>query len=222
MPANEQDFAKLRYGQDLAAWMEEWKQEVAEAAAQATLRASRADADRAAEVTLVKSMHDAYVATTQSSLDRALTRVNVVTTSIGAVITIYTGLLALVYAAEPGKGKALSVAAIIPALFLALALLLVTIYAAMFKRSVTVGPLLPTGVGGQLAEMRLIMFMKWCFAGVLARSWALHAGIVSMGWGIATLPLPFVQLRGWQQVVILVAGLILVAVTGGVTEHRNR
>lgn len=96
-------------------------------------------------------------------------RVNVVTASIAAVTTIYTSLVALVYAANPGEGKPLTVAAIIPALFLGLALFLVTVYAAMFRKTVTVGPLLPTGMGGQVDETRLVTFMRWTFAGVLAR-----------------------------------------------------
>ena len=156
-------------------------------------------------------MQDAYVTVAQGSLDRVLTRLNVVTASIGAITSVYTGLLALVYAVKPGPGRALSSAAIIPALFLGLALLLVSVYAAMLKKSYSDGPLLPTGIGAEIREIRLTAFMNWCFSGVLARSWALHAGIVSLGVGVATLPLPFVSLKGWQQVAILSVGLLLVA-----------
>jgi hypothetical protein len=233
IPSSEIEYAKLRYAEELQAWLEEWKQKVAEVTAEAALiasredtrtarNASRIDATLAAEVAAVKSVQDAYIATSQSSLDRALTRVNVVTASISAVITIYTALLGLVFAAEPGKGQPLSLVAIVPALFLGLALFLVTIYAAMFKRSLTVGPLLPSGVGGQIAEIRLVTFMRWCFAGVLARSWALHAGIVSFGIGIATLPLPFVRLSGPQQVAILVTGMVVVGATALANWSKNR
>src|ERR1700733_2280264 len=153
VPPSETEYMKLRYGEELDAWLEQWKQQVAKDAVEAALEASRedtrtalgasrTDAARAVEVASVKSIQDAYLAATQSSLDRALTRVNVVTASIGAVTTIYTGLLALVYAAEPGKGQPLSAVAIVPALFLGLSIFLVTVYAAMFKRSLTVGPLL--------------------------------------------------------------------------------
>ena len=232
VPTSDQKLVEIRYTQDLAAWLEQWKQQVSEQAAAAALEASRADAktalnesradaDRTAEVASVKAIQDAYITVTQSSLDRALTRLNVVTASIAAVTTIYTGLLALVYAAEPGKGIPLTFAAIIPALFLGLALFLVTVYAALFRNKQTVGPLLPTGIGGQTAEMRLITFMRWCFAGILARSWALHAGIVSLGLGVATLPVPFVSLSGAQQIAILVAGLLLVGVTGLVTLPKT-
>lgn len=233
IPASQLEYAKLRYSEDLQAWLEQWKQRTTKDAVEAALEASRedtetalnaarADTARAAEVASVKSIQDAYVTVTQSSLDRALTRVNVVTASIGAVTTIYTGLLALVYAAEPGKGQPLSPVAIVPALFLGLSLFLVSVYAAMFKRSLTVGSLLPTGIGGQIAETRLVTFMRWCFAGILARSWALHGGIVSLGVGVVTLPLPFVRLTGCQQVTILIVGVVLVGLTVLVTWFKNR
>ena len=228
------DFAKLRYSQDLEAWLEKWKQEVSHTVTEAALEASRADtskaleasrenADRAAEVALVKSLHDAYVAVIKSSVDRSLTRTNIATASIGAVTTIYTGLLALVYAAKPGGGKPLTVAAIIPALFLGLALFLVTIYAAMIRASSSErGALLPSGVGDPLVEYRLNTFMEWCFASVTARTWALHSGIVSLGWGIACLPVPFVSLTAKENFTILIAGLVLVGGTASFTAYRNK
>jgi hypothetical protein len=228
------DFAKLRYSQELEAWLEKWKQEVSYAVTRAALEASRADtskalgasrenADRAAEVALVKSLHDAYVAVIKSSVDRSLTRTNVATASIGAVTTIYTGLLALVYAAKHGAGKPFTAAAIIPALFLGLALFLVTIYAAMIRvYSSDGGSLLPSGVGDPLVEYRLTTFMEWCFASVTARTWALHAGIVSLGWGIACLPVPFVKLTAIENWAILIAGLIAVGGTAGFTAFKNR
>lgn len=102
--AGEEEYAKLRYNEELEAWLETWKQQVSIDAVATALKASREDTDRATETASVKSIQDAYIAVTQSSLDRSLTRVNVVTTSISAIITVYTGLLALVYAAKPGDG----------------------------------------------------------------------------------------------------------------------
>jgi hypothetical protein len=218
VPAGGEEYAKLRYTEDLDAWLEKWKQQVSRDAVAAALRASREDTDRATEVASVKSIQDAYVAVTQSSLDRSLTRVNVVTTSISAIITVYTGLLALVYAAKPGDGKVLTPVAVIPALFLGLALFLVTIYAALFRSSQKEAALLPAGIGGRIAEIRLVTFMRWCFAGVLARSWALHAGLVSLGLGVVTLPVPFIAMKGWQQIAILVVGLALVGIAGAVAK----
>jgi hypothetical protein len=217
------DFAKLQYSQDLEAWFEKWKQEAADAAVQAALAASREDTDWAVDAALVKSLHDAYITVTQSSIDRSLTRINVVTASIGAVTTIYTALLALVYAAKSDSGKQLSGVALVPAVFLGLALFLVTVYAAMFRNSSSERePLLPSGIGGgTIVQDRLQTFMKWCFATIGARTWALHAGIVSMGVGVATLPLPFIKTSGALQVVIFAVGLLAVLLAASISALNS-
>jgi hypothetical protein len=202
-----------RYERKLDAWLETWKQAAADSAQDIATQVAQEDAEQTAESALHKAIHDAYVATTQSSLDRALTRMNVVTASVGAIATIYTGLLALVYAAKPGEGEKLSLVGIVPALFLGLSLFLVTVYAAMFRKAHGAMTLLPTGLGGQIAEERLTTFMSWCFGGIWARAWALHAGIVSLGFGLATLPLPFVASPDWLETVIFVGGLLLVLAT---------
>jgi hypothetical protein len=220
-----------QYQAQLDAWTDRWKQQtsndVTEAARRSTLSvtrtalsATRSDTDRADEAILVKAMHDAYIQVSSSSLDRAMTRVNVVTAAVASVTTVYTGLLALVYAASSSATKPLPGAAIMPAFFLGLALFLVSVYAALFKRTVGVSPLLPTGTGGQIVEYRLVTFMRWCNAGVLERSWALHAGIVSLGVGVVTLPVPFVKLHGWEQLVLLALGLVLVGAAAVGTNHN--
>lgn len=231
--SGDEEALRAKYAKELDAWLEIWKQQASEGVVadalvasrddtRTALNASRADADRAAETAMLAAVHQAYVATTQASLDRALARANVVTAAVGAIATIYTGLLALVYAAKPGEGQRLDIVALVPALFLGVALFLVTVYAAMIRRKLFVGPLLPTGIGGQVAEERLVTFMQWCFGGVWARSWALHAGIVSMGTAVATLPLPFVKLGGGAQAATLALGIFAVGLTGVVTWHHAR
>jgi hypothetical protein len=189
---------------------------------QTKLDETRADTDRASEEAMLKTIHDTYVEVSKGALDRAMTRVNVVTASIGAVTAIYTSLLGFVYAGTAKDAKPFTPVAVVPMVFLGLGLFLVTVYAAMFKKTLGVGPLLPTGIGGQVAEMRLITFMRWSYAGVLERAWALHGGIVSLGVGVACLPLPFVKLAGWQQIAILVVGLLLVALAAIGTNHNVR
>lgn len=215
------DMRKDRYTHQLDAWLERWKEEVAAQAVASALAASREDTDRAAEADLLKSIHDAYISVTQSSLDRALTRLNVLTGSVASIITIYTGLLALVFAAKPGEGERLTVVAVIPGLFLGISLLCATYYAAVFRNERNSGSLLPTGIGGRVPERRLIAFMDWTFSGVLARAWALHAGIMSLAVGVITLPLPFVRLAGPAQVAIFVGGLLAVAISGAVAYSRR-
>lgn len=248
-PGGTLGLVKDRYDHELDAWLERWKQQVLKDSVRTTLAAARQDTQKAvddkrldtqtalddarddaavaAETALVKSVHDAYVAVTSSSLDRALTRANFVTAAAGTITTVYTATLAFTFGkTDPKTGKVITAftpAALIPALFLGLALFLVVVYAAMIRKTIAVGPLLPTGVGGQVAELRLITFMKWCFGGVLARRWALHAGIVSFGLGVATLPVPFVDLSPTQHQLIFWVGIGLVVIaTGGPVWLWNR
>jgi hypothetical protein len=213
---NRKEFFTARYGKDLDAWLEEWKQRAAGEAVAVALRQSREDAVRAAETASLKSIEAAYIATSQSSLDRALTRMNVVTASVSAVIGLYTALLAYVYTVntKDTSGISLSLVAFVPVLFLGLSLFLVTVYAALLRNKITVGPFLLTGLGVEIAEIRLLTFMNWCFAGVLARRWALHAGIVSLGVGVATLPIAFILTDTLFQVAVFVTGLVAVFATG--------
>jgi hypothetical protein len=200
---------QAKYGHRLDVWRDRIGVDTTANAVEAALAATRADSDRAEEAELLKSVHDAYIATAQASLDRSLTRANVVTAAVAAISTLYTGLLGLVYDTSKG-GTPLTAGAMIPALFLGISLFLVVTYAAMIRRTLTVGPLLPGGIGGSFAEDRVITFMKWCFSGVYARSRALHAGIVSLGVAVVTLPSPFTKLSGGERWALLGIGLFLV------------
>jgi hypothetical protein len=180
------------------------------------------DVDRAAEYALRAAIHTAYIDVTKSSLDRALTRLNVITASVTAITAIYTTMLGLVYSLDTSKGRALAFPAFIPVTFLGLTLLLVTIYAAVFRKKWEPGLLLPSGIGGTVNDDRLVHFMAWCFEGIMARRWALHAGILSLGLGLATLPIAFVSDSGKFQGSVFGVGLVVVAATGGITYLKDR
>ena len=160
-----------KYKKDLAACLEVWKQSGTarvmaaaskaasedKAAVNATVtdvaalarRETRVDTDLALENARRTAIHAAYLDMTKSSIDKALTRLNVMTASVSALTAIYTGLLAYGYASDATKGQALSLSAFVPVTFLGLTLLLATIYAAMFRRKGPAeGP--PTDVDTQI------------------------------------------------------------------------
>jgi hypothetical protein len=60
--------------------------------------------------------------------------------------------------------------------------------------------------------------MTWAFTGLLNRAWAMNAGIVALGWGVATLPLPFLGLRPAANWAVFVVGLLAIAVMGTWTK----
>jgi hypothetical protein len=200
---------QVEYGHLLDEWVSVKNAGTTAKADRTALAATRSDSGRANEAALLKSVHDAYIASAQAAVDRSLTRANVVTASVATISTLYTGLLALVYVNSNTKHP-FTAGAMIPALFLGLSLFLVASYAAMIRRTLTVGPLLPTGIGGTIVETRLITFLRWSFASVYARARVLHAGIVSLGVAVVTLPSPFAALRIWEHWTMFGVGLFLV------------
>lgn len=173
------------------------------------LRHSREDTALAVEATLLGAVHGGYIAVAQGSLDRAVQRATYVTTAAGAVATLYTGILGLRYSADH---TALPARALIPALFIGAAVAFSTFYMAFLRGSTKRQELLPSGLGGDIAETRLLDFMEWSFGGVLARAWSLRLSVLSLALGLAFLPIGFVQLSGgitWALGMAAVALLVL-------------
>jgi chemotaxis protein histidine kinase CheA len=175
------------------------------------LRRSREDAALAVDSSLLEAVHGGYIAMAQSSLDRAVQRATYVTTAAGAITTLYTGVLALRFTSGH---PALPARCLIPALFVGAAVAFSTWYLAFLRGTTKLSELLPSGLGGGIAQTRLLDFMEWAFAGVLARAWSLRLSVISLALGLALLPIGFVTLSsdailalGWGGVAVLVAWL---------------
>jgi hypothetical protein len=156
------------------------------------LKNAREDTALANETALLEAVHAGYIAVAQNSLDRALSRATFLTTGSAAIVTLYTGLLGLRFSAD--KGAALPARALAPGMFLAGAVIFSTFYVAFLRRRTVVTELLPSGVGGNVAQARLQAFIEWVTAGVIARAWSLRLAVVSLALGLALLPIGFVQL----------------------------
>jgi hypothetical protein len=157
---------------------------------------TRVDADREAEIELVKAVHDAYIEVTKGSLDRSLKRAEYLVTVTTGITGVYTALLGLVYSVgKDGTPNPLPPRGVIPVVFLGLGLILSAFYMAFLRRTTIKAALLPTGIGGTLPEERLRTFFTWTFSGVLDRAWALRMAVVSLGLGLALLPLPFLAIN---------------------------
>lgn len=196
----DQVMAQERYKSELAVWQ----------AQQADNIAARAEL-RATEAALLCAVQAAYLSVAESSLDRALQRTNVLTGSVSAIATANAALLGLIYAA--GKdAKPLPVRAVAPFVFLGLTLLFSSVHAAFLRGSTVRMQLLPTGIGGAIAETRLDHFFTWTFASILRRAWALRLAVVTFGVSVVLLPLPYIDLSdaaaGW----LTGGGAVIVAV----------
>ncbi|MGW2177716.1 hypothetical protein ACWCXX_06375 [Streptomyces sp. NPDC001732] len=156
-------------------------------------REGELDADTANQ--LLVDTRDAYLSAASTSLDRALTRTNILITSAAAVTTAYTALLGLIYSVK--DNRAAPAIAMVPVIFLGASVALAVAYASFLSsHSFKSGDFLPVSKDPDAMRRRLVNFLLWIDTGVSARSWALRGAVVSLGLGLVTLPFGVVAPHG--------------------------
>jgi hypothetical protein len=171
----------------------------------------RADPEGAAEADLRAAIHAAYIEVQKAKIDRTFRAADTVTRAAGAIATIYAGLLALVYSVASDPPRPLPARGIAPAVFLALAFFFSVVNVGLISRSSRRVDILEAADAWKDQQIRLIRFLQWIDRGALKRAWALRAGVICLGAGVALLPLPFLALSLWQTRVAIgvVAGVVL-------------
>ena len=107
---------------------------------------------------------------------------------------------------------------LIPALFLGAAVVFSVFYIAFLRKKIIVSELLPSGLGGNITETRLLSYLEWVTAGVIARAWSLRLSVISLGLGLILLPIGFVNLSDNIGTVLgaVAAGLLVLWILGEV------
>lgn len=187
------DTAKARYLAEIEEVKARWRDEATELAERRKQEAARQDVALATEDKFREAVHNAYLDVAKSTLERSLQRANFVTAAAGTIGTSYAALLALVYSVSSTNPNPLPARGIVPAVFLGLSFLLSAIYVGFIRSGTTKGHFIPSGVGGQIEERRMVFFLYWAIGGAMRRAWALRAAVVSLGVGVALIPLPFLQ-----------------------------
>jgi hypothetical protein len=159
----------------------------------ATLDADASPPD-AAETDLRAAIQAAYIEVQKAKIDRTFRAADAVTRAAGAIATVYTGLLALVYSVASHPARPLPARGIAPAFFLALAFFFSVVNVGFVRRSSRKVDILEAADSWKGQQIRLIRFLQWVDRGALERAWALRAGIVCLGAGVALLPVPFLTL----------------------------
>lgn len=153
------------------------------------------------EADFLKAIHAAYIEVDKGKLDRTTAAATFITTAAGAIGTIYTGLLALVFSVSADPARPLPARGLAPAVFLALAFFFSVVRIGFVRRSGRVFQLIPPAATWQEQQLRLLEFMYWVDRGALKRAWALRVAVVCLGAAVALLPLPFLALStkaaGW-------------------------
>jgi len=150
---------------------------------------SRAQAEVVAELGLNAEYYKAIYEVAKEGIDRARAGAELVQKAAAAIATVYTGVLALAFsvASHPLPSRGL-----IPAAFLALAIVLSTAYLAYLSKPRDVDAPTPKGSLRENEYERARSFILWTRSGALNRSYALRASVLSLAAALLFLPAPFV------------------------------
>lgn len=166
--------------------------------ARVELRKARGDAEiaqRQAEIDADIASEAAYEAAVlevaKGSIDRAQASADNVQKSATAIVTLYTGLLALAFSVSshplPSRG-------LIPGILLGIAIVLSTAYVAYISKPGSIKEPPPTTSLRELARRRLVTFILWTRQRNLERSYLLRSSVIALGVSLAFLPAPFVTI----------------------------
>lgn len=167
----------------------------------------REKADFANEFATFQAVNQAYVDAAKDSMSRSIERASFIEKASGSLVGLYTGLLALTFAAA-GSDK-LGITGFAPAIFLGLAFVLAAVYIAFIVQPgwVEAEPAGDTLVSGQIARRNT--YILWITEAVLRRRYFLQAAVISLGVGLVYLPAPYIEQfdeKFWE---LVGAGLIV-------------
>lgn len=141
------------------------------------------------DVALVREFHESVRDVAKTALEHADALPQLVITAAGAVVTLYTGVLALVFAAAnhplPARG-------LIPALFLGLAIASAVGYAGYITRSHATD-FKPDDHVWTNAIAYTNGFVDWINSAIEARAWLMRAAVLFLALGVAFLPSAFID-----------------------------
>lgn len=173
--------------------LEEMKAAQTVDAAEAADLAKKQEADYGNEYTTFQAVYSAYLDVAKGQVDRSIQRADFVQKAAGAIATAYVAILGLSFSVAPGTAASpLPAVAIVPTLFLGLALVLSSFYVAFVTRPEDVPQQAATGLLRLDQYVRRDNFIVWARSAVLERAWLLQLSVICLAIGILTLPLPYI------------------------------
>ncbi len=183
---------------------------VEEDKARAAANADSAKAEYAAYYAKMQSVFAAYVDTTKAAIDRAQARAMYINTVASAISALYTGILAFRFVSKVDDKAApnLPLRGFVPVLFLAVAIVLATVYLSYLSQRRDTTTVKTSGNLVKNADYALEGYICWVKEIIEPRLPFLHGAVVSLGLGVAALPIAFVsfgRLAVWLPYIIVIA-----------------
>lgn len=136
---------------------------------------------------LERKLHEALAGLIVGSIERSRSGAQFVQTAATAIGGLYTGIVALVLVSD----TPLPVRGLLPTVFLATAVVLATAYLAFITRIKPIGRLDYARRPNEDAWRRIEYLSQWVGRSVHHRAGALRAGVLSLAFGVAFLPVGF-------------------------------
>lgn len=173
---------------------------------------------------MTSEIQKGYIEVSKATIDRSIQRAEFLQKVAAAVVSLYTAILALTYAADKTKGNTISILGVIPGFFIGISYLLSAFYVSFITRSKDIEETKSDGtlIGEELSQR--ITFIKWNRATAMKRIPLLQASIISLGIGILFLPIPYIQIPGNLLIIafsIGTAAIILVPLILYIIEKKQ-
>jgi len=172
---------------------------------------------------ILQEFYKGYIEIAKGQIDKAIERADFVQKVAVAIGTAYVGVLALRFSvAKDAQGGILPETGIFPTLFLGISFFLAAFFVGFITK--------PKRIFGQTPRSSLRgsqrvwrnNFVKWTRDQATKRRFALQASIISLGVGIAFLPVPFTEIKSeqvWPYVWWGLGAIIVIPLVVGLLER---
>lgn len=165
-------------------------------------------ADWSNEYELHQEVHKGYVEVAKGQIPRSITRAEFIEKVATAISAIYIGIIGVTFALKdnlvPARG-------IVPSFFLGLSIVLAASYVAFLinsQKDESEGMLSDGTLTGKQYR-RYNIFIRWNNSAVLSRRRALQSAVISLGFGLAYLPIPYIDMQPLAVWAFALVGLVL-------------
>lgn len=163
---------------------------------------ARAAALQAHELALEQAYHTAVLEVAKGSIDRSRAAAETVQKASAAIVTLYTGVLALAFSVSEHP---LPARALIPAVLLGLAVVLSTGFLAYLPDGDEEGERRAMAGESTLGDTLSAAFVRWTRTAARQRAGMLRAGVVALLFAVALIPAPFLTLDRTEEPAAAVA-----------------
>jgi hypothetical protein len=153
-------------------------------------------------------------------VERSRAAAEFVRNAAAALVSLYTGVLGVTYAAT---ATALPATGLVPVIFLGGATVFAAAYVAYATRPRAVAAPIPTSNLLEREVRRLNAYVDWVNEVATRRIYCLHASVLSLGFGAVLLPVPFLRVSDIAAVTVAAgAGAMVLGFPIATSKHVAR